>query len=513
MRRSGQLALLALLVALPYLASIPQEFVYDDHGSIAENAYLRDPAHLRDTLLFRTVTDPSVPDGRRPVVVVSYFADLALWGPRPAGFHATNLALHLAAVFLLLRLAERLSASRFGAMAAALVFGLHPALIEAVHVPAFREDLCFTLFVLLYLLLGRARGAVSWLSIPALVLALGSKEAAVAAPVLLAWTWFCVPDPGRPRTMRAAQLGLGALIAAGFFGLWAGSGALQGTAIEQTGYSLAPPASLLTAPWLWLLALRLLLLPYPLLADYVIDPVPGLADSRFLFGLAAAVLCAALAAMLRRRSPRVALGVGWMLIAFLPVSNLVPLYNPFAERYLYSIAAGFALAVAGMLDALPHPRFRAAVLAALCAQYAGLASLRLSDWQDDLTLWSRTLAAEPRSVRARTWIGLEYKRAGEREEAARLFRSADRINPQDVSALINLGVMYGEAGRFEEAEAAFREAIRRRPRKADAHWNLAVALLAQGRTNEAAAAAQRTLELDPYHRAALPALRGWGPSD
>ena len=39
------------------------------------------------------------------------FADLALWGPRAAGFHATSLVLHLAAVFLLLRLADTRSAS------------------------------------------------------------------------------------------------------------------------------------------------------------------------------------------------------------------------------------------------------------------------------------------------------------------------------------------------------------------------------------------------------------------
>jgi tetratricopeptide (TPR) repeat protein len=508
--RHASVILLLLAVAVPYGPGLFHGFVYDDHLSIAENPFLADFGNLFRAAGLRTLRDPTLSDSGRPLVILTYFGDRLLWGLEPFGFHLTNLALHLANAFLLLLLLGRLlagtgaprSPGAFVPFAAALLFGLHPALMEAVQIPAFREDPLGLLFTLLFLLLSLVRGAAGWFALPVLALGLLAKESAAAAPLLLALVWICFPA-ARPGGVSGELRLLAALVVAGAFALmWASVGTLQALDTDWNGLSLRYPFNVLTAPWLFARALRVLGALDPLTADHLAGPVLGAADPRFVAGVGAVGLVLALIAALRRRAPAAALGCGWLLIGFLPVSNLVPLHNPFAERYLYVPAAGFSMLVAAGLSALRGPRLRAFMLAALCAVYAAVSAARLGDFASDAALWSRTLEREPGSARAHTWTGLEAKQRGDRAAALYHFLQADRLNPQEVSALINIAVLYGEENRLRETETLLREAVRRRPRYAEAHWNLAVALHHQGKHAEAAAEIARTLELNPLHATA-----------
>lgn len=507
--KRGTTAILFLLIALPYLAGLRHGFVFDDHGSIEENSFLSEPGALARVLSLRTIADRTVHDGGRPVVILSYMLDRAVWGLRPFGFHLTNLLLHLLACGLLFALARRVAtdASSFLPIAAALLFGLHPALTEAVQVPAFREDILVTIFLLLALLAGTCSGRRAWPALPALALALMSKESGVAGPFLLAWLWMCFPAFRPPRGRAWFLAGAGLALCAIFVVLWSLGAPLQAASSDWAALGIPFPSNLFTAPWLWFKALRVLIAPIALRADYVVTPAASIFTLRFALGALAVATASAFAWRLRRNAPAAALGLGWMLVAFVPVSNLVPLFNPFAERYLYLPAAGFALALATAASLLPAAH-RGRVLALVCAVYAALTICRVADWRDDATVWSRTLEQEPRSARARTWVALELKARGRTEEAMRQFVQADLMRPADVTALINIGVLHGEAGRYPEAEAAFREAIRRSPSKADAYWNLAAALNWMGRTEDAAEYVRRARELDPRHPRAREMISG-----
>lgn len=511
--RHGYTVLLLILVAIPYVTALHHDFVYDDHGSIVENPFLQDPSSLGLALTFRTLADPTIHDHGRPVVIATYLLDRALWGLAPFAYHLTNVALHLVNVLLVLVLFRRVllrdpdrPPSPFFLVATAFLFGFHPALIEAIQVPAFREDLLVTAFVLLFLVAGTSRGRRLALGLPALVLALGSKESAAVAPVLLLWLWICFPKTRPPLRQAAAFWVSSVLVTAFFVWAWTRGGSLPASTPAAEGFALPFPANVLTAPWLWLKMIRLLFVPFPLLADYVIDPVLSATDWRYAVGAATLTLTCAVALTPVRGWPWLAFGTGWILLAFLPVSNLAPLYNPFAERYLYLPAVGFAMMMGRAFRIVHPPRLRAVLLAAFCSCYTALAAVRLPDWADDYTLWSRTLTEEPRSARAHTWLGLEMKKRGDVQKAFWYFRRADQLKPQDVSALINIGVLYGQAGRYSEAESVFREALQRRPDKADAHWNLATALHAQGRDGEAAAEAIEALKIDPRYPPARQAL-------
>ncbi|HOW98303.1 MAG TPA: tetratricopeptide repeat protein [Kiritimatiellia bacterium] len=494
--------LLALVAVLPYTRGLAYPFVYDDLGSIAENSFLQEPGAWGRVLSGRTLTDPAVPDGRRPAVVATYLLDRALWGLRPAGYHAGNLLLHAGCALLFYGLLRRLTGGRFIPFGAALLFALHPVNVEAVQSPAFREDLLVGLFGLAFLLAACRRDAWGWLAVPLLALALLSKESAVAFVPLLGWVWLCFPEARPGRARMAGMGGAAAALALGAAVLWWASGSVQALRGGPDGVGLAFPRNLWTAPALWLMALRRLALPWPLLVDHVVDPVDSWLALPFLAGWAVWAGWIAAAFALRRRAPDLALALGWMLLAFLPVSNVVPLFNPFAERYLHLLAPGAGLLAAGLLARAPSPRTRAVLLAALAAAGAALILARLPDWSSNEALWRKTLEQEPRSARAHTWVALDLKHRGAVGEARRLLEEADRLNPQDTSALINLAVLAGQEGDLASAVERLREATRRRPDKADGWWNLAVALHQLGREEEAAEAVRRTLEADPRHPAA-----------
>jgi predicted negative regulator of RcsB-dependent stress response len=502
--------ILAVCAFVPYLSGVFHGFVFDDHGTIVENAFLENPAHVWQLLSLQTIGDPAVVDGNRPMVLLSYFFDRAIWGLSSFGYHLTNLLLHILVVLLVFSLGRRIFSSQneWGAFAAALIFALHPALTEAVQLPAYREDLLCVLFMLccLRLSLSLARGALIG-AVIFMILAILSKESAVVTPLLIGWLCIQISDPIVPRRRWMGLVMATTIVAFLFIVWWASGPSVQAMAAAWNGSSLRFPSNLLTAPWIFLQYLRLLVFPYPLAADYVVTPVTTLLNFRFVLGFLSVILL--IAVMVSVKKTPLAIGLGWLLIAFLPVSNVLPLFNPMAERYLYLMAVGFVLVVGWGLQQLSSRRMASLVLAILCALLAWRTMDRVKDWEDDYSIWLSTLSAQPQSARAHTWLGLYQKDHGHREAARSLFQEADELNPQDVSGLLNLAVLAGEEGKYKEAERMLREAIRRQPKNIQAHWNLAVALFHRQDEAGMMKAVEDTLRMDPFHLPAHHARLDW----
>jgi hypothetical protein len=350
-------------------------------------------------------------------------------------------------------------------------------------------------FVLAYLCADFiARPTVRWpVQLAALALALGSKETAWAAPLLLAWMRCCVPAAERrPRAALAAVLA-GLALVAGYVAIGYVGRPLQAAGASWNGLSLRWPENLWTAPWIWWRSVALFFVPYPLLADRVIEPIPAPWDPRFVGCAVALLAVVVLAWRARKTHPLTALGLGWLVLAFTPISNVIPLLNPMADRYLYGLAPGFALAVTPLLLLT---RERRLVLGGVCVVWMLLVQVQLGRWRDDATLWTVTAQGEPRSARAHTWLGLLAKQRGDLARAREHFEEAMDANPQEVTALINLAILDGESGDLPAAERRLREAVERRPDKSEAWSNLAVALELQGKRDEALAASEKARALD-----------------
>src|SRR5205814_1877512 len=80
----------------------------------------------------------------RPLIALSFFLDVKLWGLTPAGFHLTNVLAHVLVSLGVLRLAARVTGSEVGALSAGLLFAIHPAHSESVAFISGRTDVFVT---------------------------------------------------------------------------------------------------------------------------------------------------------------------------------------------------------------------------------------------------------------------------------------------------------------------------------------------------------------------------------
>ncbi|MDP1793988.1 MAG: hypothetical protein Q8K63_07595, partial [Acidimicrobiales bacterium] len=196
-RGAVRLAAIALSLAAlaAYANSFAGVFVLDDLAAIPNNESLRD--------LTRVLAPPadSTTFGR-PIANLSFAIDRAWNGDGPWGYHATNLLIHLLAALTLFGLVRRtLSlprlAERFGAdalplaLAAAALWMLHPLQTESVTYVVQRVESLAGLLCLatLYAFVRGVESAspARWFgaAVLACLLAMGSKESAAAAPLLV----------------------------------------------------------------------------------------------------------------------------------------------------------------------------------------------------------------------------------------------------------------------------------------------------------------------------------------
>ena len=408
----GWLAALAA-VAL-YLPTLGYDFVYDSAVQVQNDTFIHQPRHFADVLSLR-VLGMDVLDFNRPLNLFTLLVDSLLWGKNPAGYRLTSLLLHGATVLLLFRWLRLMTGSLWPALLAAAAFAAHPLNVEAVVEVGYREDLLATLFLLAGLNAACAfapgEKGKTWgpalLTLGSFFLAAASKESGIAGPPVLAAYWLLFR---RKQSLRAWLL-LVAVIAAAVGAFYALRFALEpkpSLIFPEPARAIAPPGIdwLLAQTRIWSAEFLRIIWPTHLCADYGpynlrnIDPTWALLGV-FTLGSVQAILCI--------RNRKIALASALFWAALLPVSNLVPIYRPMADRYLYLPLAGvallFALALARLRPGAPRAFATAAALAAVVALAA--ATLRQqTNWKDETTLWRAVSLENPVSYNG--WLGQGY---------------------------------------------------------------------------------------------------------
>jgi len=482
-------ALVSLLVAATaaclYLPSLGNQFVYDDIAQIVIDDYLYQPAHFLDVLTLRSMA-LGIVDNNRPVNVASLMLDATIWGRNPFGFHLTNLILHTACCWMLFWLACRLLSAGAGqaaadrwrvvlsAAGAGLLMAVQPINSEAVCVPTFREDLLVPFFCLAGLLLaGRfptGRRLTDVLAGGAIVLtclfAVAAKETGVVCPVLLGLYWLLFrrrEGQGRKWQMLLGTSGLVVLafVAARFLVVPKVSVVSPWEAQYLEGTFLR---TLPVVPIIWAFHLCHIVWPGRLSADYtsklVREALPGTAVVYFALGLFLFLLI-----LLARKNRAACAGAGMFWLAILPVSSLLPMFRPIADRYMYFPMAGLSLVFAAALMLARRNRLTRwaapALLLLALAPLAVVAVGRQAVWHDSEALWRETLRDAPESSTAIANLGFEvYDRRGY-EEAVKLWERGVRLTERNSAEhLAALAIGLDALGRAAEADAAFQQAAR-----------------------------------------------------
>lgn len=533
----------ALAAALAYAATLGYDLVWDDTLLIQRSWHLHQWRSLPAILgshLWAEVQEAS--QYYRPLVTLSFFLDVQLWGLTSAGFHLTNLLAHLATSLAVLGLGRRLTGSPLAGGIAGLVFALHPLHTESVAFVSGRSDVLSTLLALWALgeyAAWRETGR-RWryaLSVAAFFLALTAKEVAVTLPVLLVlWDWAA----GRGGRACARDAGRAALRLTGYaaaLALYAGLRmAALGRVLETDASTWGSLGTrVLTTLDIVATYVRLTVVPYPANAYPLIVPVPWPGSAGFWAGLVPLAAGLWLTAWALRRSRALGFGALWFWITLLPFVgvNLLPLSTAImAERFLYLPTVGFCLVLGALLwrwlgsvdasirtDLRPVP---ALALTAIVVVYALLTLWRNEDWKDDYRLYSRMVETSPEAPlprvnlaftqfprgqiveadlhlqkavrlmpsnpRAQVGLGLTRTLLGHREQGLSHALEAHALAPRNPHVLATLGAIHLHREEPDRAVAHLEDSLRLSPHQVHATLNLALGLFKLGRQTEAEAA-------------------------
>lgn len=509
----------AVLVGLP---SIDGSFIRDDVTYISQNPHVAIPASLVE--VFSSPFQPLMSLGLyRPVTTLSLRLDVVLGGEeRRAVFHATNLLLAGLSAALVAVLAWRLllrgppagiasAGARLGALAAGLIFAVHPVRTEAVCWISGRAENLMTFFALACLAVATGAGVgrpSAWRIASAALLAVLSAFSKEQGFVLALLVPCVAPPATRPRAIQAAAvaaaLGLALVVR------WA---VLRGLHLEPglpvfehfgTARRVAQGFALFFD------YVRMAVWPGPLLIEY--DParlqVEGFPEFRVIAGLL--LFAVSLYGITRVRTrPIVAAGCAVFLLPLIPVLHFfVPIGEDFAERFLALPVAGAALLLSGLVCRFPHVG-GAVAFVAVALGAIGFAR-HAADYRSARVLYEANLrAADSPAAKAVVAIGLlgpsETGQPGAADvtRAEGLLRAALDAEPDLFTARMSL------AGIEENRRAALRvapserelaflaETARRFPRLPGAHVMLGAALLETGRRDEARAELEAEIRLRP----------------
>ncbi len=497
-----------------FLPTLQNGFVWDDNKNLLLNLHYRGLGLDELRWMFTT----SLMGHYIPLTWLTLGLDYLLWGMDPAGYHLTNILLHVATAAAFYFLTIRLlclaaggvgedKAVWIGAAFAALLFAVHPLRVESVAWITERRDVLsgflYVLTILVYLRASdRVTRSARWygVSVVLFACALLSKSMAVSLPVVLLILdvyplrrlggpvgWWSVSARQVYREKIPFVLLAGVASAVAFV-------ALSHTVIVAPLDKVSPLDRLMISGYslgfyLWKTVAPLNLSPiYPL----------SIKSTTFIWSyIILVLLIMVLTFALRHRLP--GLLAAWLayVVILLPVIGIVQNGPQIAaDRYTYLSCLGWAvLAGAGMFYCWrPLVRRRIGlrtfvfingVAAVVVVGLGGLTLRQAQVWYDPETLWRYTVSAVPESKIAHNNMGYAMLERGKIGEAIKHMREALRIDPAYAHAYINLGNANFERGEIGKAIKHYRQALRIDPAYADAHNNLGVALHDEGKLTEA----------------------------
>jgi protein O-mannosyl-transferase len=535
-----------LLVALVTLAvwghTVGFGFVWDDEFFVWRNQSIRSLTNIPRMFSSLDAQSAKAADFRvfRPLRNVGYAVLYAIPGrlePQPWIFHLANVLWQVVAGVLLYDVAGRMfrrgkpeeqPASSWPALLIALAFAVNPVISEVVCWVKCQDDIMAAVFVLASL-----REVLKWenrrrnytLALIYFLLAVYSKESAVPFALLV---FFIFKKFHRLSLRENLKLTAGFLLLA---------------VIYMTHRHLVLGRSSQVAPISGSYG-RTLIDMFPVVPEYVrllCGIPPFCIDYSFMQGhlpfLSLAVLTGGLSlallfflAILAWRSGRFWLagfGLLWVAAFLLPVSNLLPMMQYMAERFLYLPLIGWLVALAAALSCLPDRRWAPAVFALLIAVWIPLSWQRSFIWRDGLTLFVQTsqecpgvnrveknaVAAvfalpqmeevfdvNPREIQFH--LKPEFSEPAGRRALATL-EKARQWFPGNADVWTSMGTIYARMGEPRQAMPFFERAARISPENPDNWINLALAAMEIKDWPAASNAVTRVLSLDTHNANAL----------
>ena len=528
------IVLIAVVTSLVYANSLKNSFVWDDFMLIVNNNFIKSwrnfpyifnksyIAPRSDYLDFETLRtfDSSGEISYRPVCTLSFFIDYSLWKLSPFGYHLINLLLHICNAVLLYFFVGLLSKNSKLALLTSLLFALHPVNSEAVANIHFREELLAFLFFLSSFILfvtssryaARRRILQYSASLVLFLFSLFSKEMSVTLPLMLIlYDYFFIQKNLKNCLSQSLPRYTGYILILLFY-LW-----VQFFVMVNIGNITAsyPGGSFytntLTMCKVFATYIYWLVVPVNIYATLPNEPnliANSLFDSGVLLSVFLIIICLVIVVKTYKVSKRICFSMLWFLITLLPVSNIVPITNHIAARYLYIPSAGFCFLTAMLLVNLPGistsfiskpflGKLTRIAVVGILVSYGIFTIKRNYIWRDNSAILREMVEYHPNSNIPHKYLGKYFLQTDNLDKAANEFTQAITLAPHDASAHNDLGVCYYKQGKPGKAADEFRQAIKLNPNLANAYDNLGIVSAVKGAYAESIKYFEQSLRIEP----------------
>ncbi len=474
---------------------------YDDNKYVSENPHVLNGL-TADNVIWAFTT--GFAEFWHPLTWLSLMLDRQFLGPNPAGFHLTNLILHIANILLLFMVLKKMTGALWQSAFVAALFALHPLHVESVAWIAERKDVLSTFFWLLAMLAYsqyiKKPSAVRYL-LTLLVFALGL----MAKPMLVTLPFVFLLLDYWPLERKISWRLLVEKIP--FIVLSVASSVIA-FIVQQSGrvvisFDRFPLKFRIGNVFIsYVRYMEKLFLPAGLAAFY---PHP-LENVSVLYAVISAILLLAVTILVLRFAQNhryLVTGWFWYLGTLVPVIGFVQVGSQaYADRYTYITLTGLFIIIAwGMSELLAKWIYRKIILGSsmviLLTALGICAHRQTSYWKNSLALFSHAIEVTQNNYMAYNNRGNAYARSGRYPEAIDAYKQAVQIKPNFAEAHYNLGNVYSKLARFTEAINAYQLAIKNRPDFALAHYNLGNACYALSRYPEAVNAFEQAVKINP----------------
>jgi len=438
-----QVFLIIILGLAVYSNSIDGGFIWDDYFQVKENTYIKSFSHLSDIFSKDMGAGAGISAPfYRPLQTASYAIDHFLYGLDPAGFHFSNILLHILVALSFFWIVHMLFFYRSLAFLAGILFVLHPVNTEAVSFISDRAESLAALFMLLSMIsyvkyAESANFKTYLLSLGCFFLALLSKENALILPFIMLLYHYIFRIKAKFNNFFGLSVVILMYLCVRYF------------IIKPEVYSEPVNIILHRIPGFFAAIadyLRLSILPLNLHMEYSFSFF-RFSDPKVIAGIAAASILIFIAFRQRRADCLVSFSIFWFFIALIPVSNIYSVNDSYmAERWLYFPSMGLILIFSDRLLYLyENEKFKktgVALISALLIIYSFLTISQNEYWVDPVRFYERTLKFNPFSSKVYNQLGLEYRRKGDLESSRAAFDKAVQMDEKNEAAYYNRALIY-----------------------------------------------------------------------
>ncbi|OGS22125.1 MAG: hypothetical protein A3J83_03910 [Elusimicrobia bacterium RIFOXYA2_FULL_40_6] len=499
-----RILLITMLGCAVYINTLVNGFVFDDFNFIVYNDFIKNWKNifvlLNPSYFFKVI--PDIYGAARPVWLASLILDYSIWGLNPFGYHLTSLLFHLLNSVLVYFLIYKITKNIPLGFLSGLLFTVHPMHTEAVNVISFRPDLMAAFFCLLGFIFyidsvnsqKRRDKIIYFLSANIFyVFAVLSKDMAITLPLLFVlYDYYFLAEGNFGKFYKRFKWHAGYLVLTTMFLLFRLPRFNYNvpTIVNTSIYSNITD-NIFTMSTVFANYIKLLIVPVKLCADYTCYPIfRSMVQPEVFISIIVIIFSIFLGFFSFKKNKLVSFCIFWFFIALIPVSNIIPLLNISAERYLYFPSIGFCVLLAVLINSplsslskREEAKIGILLLFLILVFYSAITVTRNPVWADSYTLWSQTSAAYPNNVKARVNYAAALYDNGDIDGAKKQYQEAlkkyDELKSivvcnMNMSVIHNdLGVLYLQQEKFRKARESFEKGLKIAPKNPVLLKNLA----------------------------------------